>query len=116
MNELNLTFFMLLGYAQAHWDVVLTFVVGAMVLNLIAYRQQGSYLYMNVLQQSLFGVVLVFTALFFSLPALTGSALSMVNYWVDWMLLVVMAGGYSLVSIAWIYPALRIYAGTKTIA
>lgn len=113
MSELNLTFFMLLGYAQAHIGVVLIFIGGALILNLLAYRQQGSYLYMNVLQQSLLGGALVFTLLFFSLPALTGSALSMVNYWVDWVLLVVMASGYSLASIAWIYPILRIYAGSK---
>lgn len=113
MSELNLTFFMLLGYAQAHWFIVLLFVVGAAGLNYTAWVQKGAFFNRDLLKQTAIGFGGLFVFLCLTLPAMTGSSLTMLGYWVDWILLIVMAAGYAFAISLWVYPILRLREALK---
>lgn len=115
MNELNLTFFMLLGYAQAHWFIVSVFVVGAAILNYLAWVQKGAFFQTELLKLTLRSWTGVALFLFLTIPWMTGSSLALLSYWVDWMLLIVMALGYAFASLFWIYPTLRLYEALKPV-
>ena len=113
MSELNLTFFMLLGYAQAHWFVVTVFVLGVLVLNYLAWSQKGAFFQQSLLQLTLKSWAGLALFLFLTLPWMTGSGLNHLGYWVDWVLLLVMALGYSFAALFWVYPILRLYQALK---
>lgn len=111
MSELNLTFFMLLGYAQAHWFVISLYVIGGASLNYLAWTQKGKAKFFQplVIEQALIGLVGVFVLLFLTIPWMTGSSLFLLGYWADWVLLFLMAVGYSVASLVWSYPLIRLY-------
>lgn len=113
MSELSLTFFMLLGYAQAHWFVLLIFLAGSAILTYLAWHQKGSFFQPALIKQAGKGLAGLFVFLLLTLPWMTGSSLTMLGYWVDWVLLLVMAFGYAVAGLLWIYPAVRLYAGLK---
>lgn len=109
MSELNLMFFMLLGYAQAHWFVISFYLLGAISLNYSAWTQKGRFFQPFLIEQALIGLAGMFVLLFLTIPWMTGSSLFLLGYWADWFLLFFMAAGYSLASLAWIYPLIRLY-------
>ncbi|MBE0493814.1 MAG: glucose transporter [Thiomicrospira sp.] len=109
MSELNLTFFILLGYAQAHWFVITIYIIGALGLNNVAWTQKGRFFQSKLVEQTLMGFGVMFVLLFLTIPWLTGSSLFLMGYWLDWVLLFIMATGYSLASLVWMYPIIRFY-------
>lgn len=113
MSELNLTFFMLLGYAQAHWFVVMLFMLGAVGLNYAAWVQKGAFFSRLLLKHTAIGFGGMFVFLALTIPAMTGSSLAMLGYWVDWVLLIVMAAGYAFALSMWLYPILRLREALK---
>lgn len=117
MSELNLTFFMLLGYAQAHWFVITLYLIGGAGLNYVAWTQKGKSGYFQpvMIEQALIGLACVFVLLFLTIPWMTGSSLFLLGYWADWILLFVMSAGYSLASLVWLYPLIRLYYLVKPV-
>lgn len=111
MSELNLTFFMLLGYAQAHWLLISLYLIGGLGLNYAAWTQKGKskFFQPGFIEQALIGLAAIFVVLFLTIPWMTGSSLFLLGYWVDWVLLFVMSMGYSLASLVWVYPSIRLY-------
>jgi hypothetical protein len=108
MSELSLTFFMLVGYAQAHWISIVLFMIGAIVLNYMAWDKTKSYIQMAYVKKTALATLALFGLLMVTIPWMTGSSLTMVNYWVDWTMLIVMAFGYSLAGISWLYPIIKL--------
>ncbi|WP_029933589.1 hypothetical protein [Thiomicrospira pelophila] len=117
MSELNLTFFMLLGYAQAHWLVISLYIIGGTILNYAAWTQKGKTRFFQpvFIEQALIGLAGLFAFLFLTIPWMTGSSLFLLGYWADWVLLFVMALGYSIASLAWSYPLIRLYHVLKPV-
>ncbi|WFE69362.1 glucose transporter [Thiomicrospira sp. R3] len=117
MEQLGLLFYMLLGYAQINWLVILVFAVGALVLNFLAMSKAKGFFNQAALKMTAIGYVVMFGLLFVSLPGLTGSSFAHMGYWLDWLLLVLMAAGYSAASVFWIYPVVKLYqSGVKKTA
>lgn len=113
MSELNLTLFMMIGYAQAHWLVVAVFVLGVLVLNYLAWAQPGAFFNKQSVRLTGKLTMGVFAVLFLTIPTMTGSSLAMMGYWLDWVLLLVMSLGYSIAISFWLYPIVRIYQGLQ---
>lgn len=109
MSQLNLTFFMLVGYAQANWLVLVFYFLGAGSLIYSAYVQKGAFLQRAYLQQALAITLWFAVFLFLTLPWMTGSSLFFLGYWVDWILLFLMSIGYAAASFVWIYPSVKLY-------
>jgi hypothetical protein len=111
MDGLMLGFFMMVGYAQAHWLVITLFVIGALVLNAYAMLKLGGLIKVAALKVTLMAGAVVATLLFLAIPYLTGSSFAFMGYWLDWALLIFMAVGYAVASLVWLHPIVRLVKG-----
>ncbi len=106
-----LGFFMMVGYAQAHWLVIGLFVIGAIVLNAIAMFKLGGLIKGSAVKSTLVAGAVVSTLLFLAIPNVTGSSFAFMGYWLDWALLIFMAVGYAVASLVWLHPIVRLVKG-----
>ncbi|AHF00413.1 glucose transporter [Thiomicrospira aerophila AL3] len=111
MEGLSLGFFMMVGYAQAHWLVITLFLIGALVLNAYAMLKLGGLIRVAALRVTLMAGAVVATLLFLAIPYLTGSSFAFMGYWLDWALLIFMAVGYAVASLVWLHPIVRLVKG-----
>lgn len=109
MSQLNLTFFMLVGYAQANWLVIALYLFGAISLIYAAIEQKGALFQKAYFKQAGWIAFWFAVFLFFTIPWMTGSSLLFLGYWLDWVLLVFMSVGYAVASLLWIYPSVKLY-------
>ncbi|GAA4004802.1 hypothetical protein GCM10022279_31140 [Comamonas faecalis] len=87
------------------WPALLALVLAWLALLLAARRR----LSVRALRGALVPGALVALALFFTLPALTQSALSNMGYWVDWANLLAMALGFGAAAALLAWPALALW-------
>ena len=106
-----LGFFMMVGYAQAHWLMIALFVLGAIVLNAMAIFKLGGLIKASAMKTTLVAGAIVATLLFLAIPYLTGSSFAFMGYWLDWALLIFMAVGYAVASLVWLHPIVRLVKG-----
>lgn len=106
-----LGFFMMVGYAQAHWLAIALFVLGAIVLNAVAIFKFGGLIKATALKATLMAGAVMATLLFLAIPYLTGSSFAFMGYWLDWALLIFMAVGYAVASLVWLHPIVRLVKG-----
>lgn len=99
---------MMLGYAQAHWLVIVLFLLAAILLNAASFIKLGGLVSASAFKATLVSASLVALILFFAIPSLTGSSLAFMGYWLDWTLLVIMALGYTLAALVLIHPLVRL--------
>lgn len=106
-----LGFFMMVGYAQAHWLVIVLFIIGAVVLNAVALFKLGGLIKPAAFKSTLLTGLALAAILFVSIPALTGSSFAFMGYWLDWALLIFMAVGYAVALLLWVHPIVRLVKG-----
>lgn len=106
-----LGFFMMVGYAQAHWLVIALFIIGAVVLNAVALFKLGGLIKPAAFKATLLTGLALAAILFVSIPTLTGSSFAFMGYWLDWALLIFMAVGYAVALLLWVHPIVRLVKG-----
>ena len=106
MNNLNLMFWMMIGWMQQNIMLVIV-VAGLAVLAygalLISRRNWWS---LGAFAGGIVAAVLVTAIMALSLPALTGSSMAQVTYITDWVVLVLMSAGFGGVAFVIVYPML----------
>lgn len=85
------------------WPWVLLLLLAAAGLGLAALLRRGSG-WRAAWPLALAGAVMVGGVAFVALPGLTLSSLGELKYWVDWLALAGLAGGFALVSLAVLWP------------
>jgi hypothetical protein len=87
----------------AAWPLVLVLLFVFAGLTLAALSRRGAA-WRAAWPVALGGAALVGVLSFLALPGLTLSSLGELKYWVDWLALVGLAGGFSLVTAALLWP------------
>jgi len=106
MNNLNLMFWMMIGWMQQ--NIMLVIVVaglaalayGALLISRRNWWSLGAFV------GGIVAAVLVTAIMALSLPALTGSSMGQLSYITDWVMLVLMAAGFGGVAFVIVYPLL----------
>ncbi len=114
MNNLNLMFWMMIGWMQQNLMLVVTLVVLAVLAYGALALSRRKWWSMGALLGGLLAAVLVTAVMALSLPALTGSSLGQVTYITDWVMLVLMAAGFGGVAFVIVYPLLVLTQKKKT--
>ena len=87
----------------AAWPLVLVLVLVFAGLTWAALSRRGSA-WRAAWPVALGGAIIVGALAFLGLPSLTGSSLGELKYWVDWLALAGLAGGFALVTAALLLP------------
>ena len=106
LNNINLAFWMMIGWLQANWLLVVV-LAGLAVLAygalLISRRNWWS---LSAFVGGFVAAVLVTAVMALSLPSLTDSSFAQMTYITDWVMLVLMAAGFGAVAFVIVYPLL----------
>ncbi len=114
MSNINLAFWMMVGWLQEHWMLVLI----ALALAVLAYGalwvSKRNWWSGKAFLGGFVAAVLTTAVMALSLPALTGSSLAQVTYITDWVMLVLMAAGFGAVAFVIVYPLLVLTQKAKS--
>ena len=104
MSNINLAFWMMIGWLQANWLLVVVLAGLAVLAYGALWLSKRKWWSAKALLGGLFAAVLVTAIMAVSLPSLSGSSMAQLTYITDWVMLVLMAAGFGGVAFIIVYP------------
>ncbi|HET18986.1 MAG TPA: hypothetical protein ENO16_00050 [Chromatiales bacterium] len=108
MHNLNLAFYMMVGWLELHW-VPAVIVLGLVVALFAMLMLSGKRLWCGKAFRAGLGIaVAAWAAFILILPSMTRSSLGQVTYSTDWIMLALMSAGFAAVAFVLAYPTLAL--------
>ena len=106
MSNINLAFWMMVGWLQANWLLVVVLAGLAVLAYGALWLSKRNWWSAKALGGGIVAALVVTAVMAVALPTLTGSSLAQVTYITDWVMLVLMAAGFGGVAFVIVYPLL----------